>query len=190
MKNRLGQAVAICATVMVLAVQTSHAQTHFLEYATDDLARWTSDGKVGREGNGGYSDLHDPDNPTTPRNVLVAVIKTNAAQYAVWVAQTPADVPQAVRDAAILAAENVAGDSGVRDHAASNIVVMASAYGVTDQPISWAAVATAMQVERIDATASNDVMRLLTVIGDGTTLLSFKEFYSENGGDVFNVRWP
>jgi hypothetical protein len=87
-------------------------------------------------------------------------------------------------------AKHGAGSSGVRDTAASNIVALSSAYGVTDQPISWADVATAMQVERIDATASNDVMRLLTVIGDGTTLLSFKEFYSENGGDVFNVRWP
>ena len=83
-----------------------------------------------------------------------------------------------------------AGSSGVRDASASNIVVMASAYGVTNQPISWAAVATAMQVERADATASNDITRLFTVIGDGTTLLSYKEFYSENGGDVFNVRWP
>ena len=83
-----------------------------------------------------------------------------------------------------------AGSSAVRDASASNIVALSSAYGVTDQPISWAAVATAMQIERIDATASNDVMRLLTVIGDGTTLLSFKEFYSENGGDVFNVTWP
>ena len=87
-------------------------------------------------------------------------------------------------------AQNGAGSSGVRDASASNIVVLAASYGVTDQPISWAAVATAMQIERIDATASNDVMRLLTVIGDGTTLLSFKEFYSENGGDVFNVTWP
>ena len=87
-------------------------------------------------------------------------------------------------------AKHGAGSSGVRDASASNIVVLASAYGVTDQPISWAAVATAMQIERIDATASNDVMRLLTVIGDGTTLLSFKEFYTENGGDVFNVTWP
>jgi hypothetical protein len=87
-------------------------------------------------------------------------------------------------------AKHGAGSSGVRDASASNIVVLASSYGVTDQPISWAAVATAMQVERNDATASNDITRLLTVIGDGTTLLSFKEFYSENGGDVFNVRWP
>ena len=83
-----------------------------------------------------------------------------------------------------------AGSSDVRDASASNIVALSSAYGVTDQPISWAAIATAMQIERTDATASNDVMRLLTGIGDGTTLLSFKEFYSENGGDVFNVRWP
>ena len=97
---------------------------------------------------------------------------------------------KAIRDNAENDARHGAGSSGVRDHAASNIVVLASAYGVTDQPISWAAVATAMQVERIDATASNDVMRLLTVIGDGTTLLSFKEFYTENGGDVFNVTWP
>ena len=87
-------------------------------------------------------------------------------------------------------AQNGVGSSGVRDASASNIVVLAASYGVTDQPISWAAVATAMQIERIDATASNDVMRLLTVIGDGTTLLSFKEFYTENGGDVFNVTWP
>lgn len=87
-------------------------------------------------------------------------------------------------------AQHGAGSSDMRDASASNIVVLASAYGVTDQPISWAAVATAMQVERNDATASNDIARLLTVIGDGTTLLSFKEFYSENGGDVFNVTWP
>ena len=180
----------ILITMLLFMAIAAHAQTHFLEYATDDLARWTSDGKVGGEGDGGYSDLNDPDNPTTSRNVLVAVIKTNAAQYAVWVAQTPADVPQAVRDAAILAAENVAGSSAVRDASASNIVVLAAVYGVTNQPISWAAVATAMQVERADATASNDITRLFTVIGDGTTLLSYKEFYSENGGDVFNVRWP
>jgi len=83
-----------------------------------------------------------------------------------------------------------AGSSDVRDTAASNIVALSSAYGVTNQPISWAAIATAMQIERTDATASNDIMRLLTVIGDGTTLLSFKEFYSENGGNVFSVTWP
>jgi len=83
-----------------------------------------------------------------------------------------------------------AGSSDARDEAASNIVVMADNYGVTNQPISWAAVAAAMQFERADATASNDVTRLLTVIGDGTALLSHKEFYSENGGDVFNVRLP
>ena len=78
----------------------------------------------------------------------------------------------------------------VRDNAASNIVALASTYGVTAQPVPWTTVALAMQAERADATASNDVMRLLTVIGDGTTMLSFKEFYTENGGDIFDVRWP
>ena len=78
----------------------------------------------------------------------------------------------------------------IRINAASNIVALSAAYGVTDQPIPWAAVALAMQAERADATASNDVMRILAVVGDGTTMLSFKEFYTENGGDVLNVRWP
>lgn len=78
----------------------------------------------------------------------------------------------------------------VRVNAASNIVTLAAVYGVTNQPIPWATVATAMQNERSDATASNDIPRLLTVIGDGTTMLSFKEFYSENGGDILDVRWP
>jgi len=77
-----------------------------------------------------------------------------------------------------------------QNNAASNIVALAAANGVTDQPVPWAAVATAMQAERADATASNDVMRLLNVVGDGTSMLSFKEFYSENGGDVFNVVMP
>jgi len=78
----------------------------------------------------------------------------------------------------------------VQVNAASNIVALASDYGVTDQPIPWTAVALAMQAERADATASNDIMRLLTVVGDGTTMLSFKEFYTENGGDVLDVRFP
>tara|TARA_B100000809_G_scaffold149775_1_gene147290 strand:- start:255 stop:752 length:498 start_codon:yes stop_codon:yes gene_type:complete len=78
----------------------------------------------------------------------------------------------------------------IRNNTASNIVVLAATYGVTDQPISWTDVAVSMQAERADATASNDVMRLLTVIGDGTTMLSYKEFYTENGGDILNVRWP
>lgn len=78
----------------------------------------------------------------------------------------------------------------IRKNAASNIVALASAYGVTNQPVPWAAVALAMQAERADATASNDIMRLLTVVGDGTTMLSFKEFYTENGGDILDVRWP
>jgi len=81
-------------------------------------------------------------------------------------------------------------NSDVRINAASNIVALASAYGVTNQPVPWAAVALAMQAERADATASNDIMRLLTVVGDGTTMLSFKEFYTENGGDILDVRFP
>ena len=87
-------------------------------------------------------------------------------------------------------AKHGAGSSDVRDAAASNIVALADTYGVTEQPVSWADVAAAIQLERADATASNDVMRLLTVIGDGTAMLSYKEFYSENGGDVFDVTWP
>ena len=88
------------------------------------------------------------------------------------------------------AANYAPGSRDVRDTAASNIVVLSSTYGITNQPISWAAVAAAMQIERTDATASNDIMRLLQVIGDGTEMLSYKEFYIENGGDVFNVTWP
>jgi hypothetical protein len=78
----------------------------------------------------------------------------------------------------------------VQNSAASSIIALATSYGVTDQPVPWADVATAMQVERADATASNDVMRVLNVVGDGTSMLSYKEFYSENGGDVFNVVTP
>ena len=78
----------------------------------------------------------------------------------------------------------------VRNNAASNIIALASVYGVTDQPISWADVATAIQSERADATASNDVMRLLNAVGDGTSMLSYKEFYAENGGDIRDVRQP
>jgi hypothetical protein len=78
----------------------------------------------------------------------------------------------------------------VQNNAASNIVALAASYGVTNQPVPWADVAAAMQAERADATASNDVMRVLNVVGDGTTMLSYKEFYSENGGDIFNVVTP
>jgi len=78
----------------------------------------------------------------------------------------------------------------VQNNAASSIIALAAVYGVTNQPVPWATVATAMQVERADATASNDVMRVLNVVGDGTTMLSYKEFYAENGGDIFNVVAP
>jgi hypothetical protein len=97
---------------------------------------------------------------------------------------------KAIRDNTQNDALHGAGSSDVRDTAASNIVALADTYGVTEQPVSWADVAAAIQLERADATASNDVMRLLTVIGDGTAMLSYKEFYSENGGDVFDVTWP
>ena len=96
----------------------------------------------------------------------------------------------ALRGEAILRATANGWSIAVRNNAASNIVALAAAYGVTDQPVPWAAVAAAMQAERADATASNDVMRVLNVVGDGTTMLSYKEFYSENGGDVFNVVAP
>ena len=171
------------------------ADRYFLEYATEDDTRWLSTFSQSDSATvpsaGGWSQYPSRTEPGELEEIFwVSIEAADAAEYNSWMSQTPADVPQAVRDAAILAAQSISASPAVRDNAASNIVVMAAVYGVTDQPISWADVATAMQVERIDATASNDVMRLLTVIGDGTTLLSFKEFYSENGGDAFNVTWP
>jgi hypothetical protein len=186
------KSLIIC--VMMLAT-VAMADRYFLEYATEDDTRWLSTFSQSDSATvpsaGGWSQYPSDTEPSEVVDIFrVTIEAADAAEYNSWMTQTPADVPQAVRDAAILAAQSISANHDVRDTAASNIVVLASSYGVTDQPVSWAAVATAMQVERIDATASNDIMRLLTVIGDGTTLLSFKEFYSENGGDVFNVRWP
>ena len=159
------------------------------------------------------TDLNLSDAETVYRSYLMDNVSTNAALAATPSVQdldgdtyvldldgaTPAQLDTL---AASMSAEDIAAAAKVIEYAgngwsiatqnsaASNIVALASAYGVTDQPISWADVASAMQAERADATASNDVMRLLNVIGDGTTMLSYKEFYAENGGDVFNVVTP
>lgn len=93
-------------------------------------------------------------------------------------------LPTAVKEATIAARTQIIND------AAFNIITLAATYGVTDQPISWTSLAVAMQAERADATASNDNARLLAVMGDGIMMLSFKEFYTENGGDIFNVVSP
>ena len=185
---------ALIIFVLMLAT-VAMADRYFLEYATEDDTRWLSTfsqlDSATVPSAGGRSQYPSRTEPGELEEIFrVCFEASDEAEYNSWMSQTPADVPQAVRDAAILAAQSISANHDVRDVSASNIVVLASAYGVTNQPISWAAVAAAMQVERIDATASNDVMRLFTVIGDGTTLLSYKEFYSENGGDVFNVTWP
>jgi len=111
-------------------------------------------------------------------------VEVTEAQYGSGIQSDYDALPDAIKTNAWISR------TAVRFNAASNIVSLAAVYGVTNQPIPWATVATAMQAERADATASNDVMRLLIVIGDGTTMLSFKEFYSENGGDILDVRWP
>jgi hypothetical protein len=160
------------------------------------------------------TDLNRADAETVYRSYLLENVSTNAALAADPSVQkfidgqthvlnldgaTPAqlDTLAASMSAAdIVAAAQVIEYAGngwsiaVQNNAASNIVALAVVYGVTNQPVPWAAVATAMQAERADATASNDVMRLLNVVGDGTSMLSYKEFYSENGGDVFNVVAP
>ena len=159
------------------------------------------------------TDLNRADAETVYRSYLLDNVSTNAALAAtpfvetfvpdgqthmsLLVGATPAQLTTlaaSMSAADIAAAAKVIEYAGngwsiaAQNNAASNIVALAAAYGVTDQPVPWADVAAAMQAERADATASNDVMRVLNVVGDGTTMLSYKEFYSENGGDVSNVR--
>jgi len=160
------------------------------------------------------TDLNQADAETVYRSWLMDNLSTNAAVAATPEVCTFVDGQTHVLDldgatpaqlttlAASMSAEDItaaakvieyAGNGwsiAVQNSAASSIIALATSYGVTDQPVPWADVATAMQAERADATASNDVIRILNVVGDGTTMLSFKEFYSENGGDIFNVVAP
>jgi len=78
----------------------------------------------------------------------------------------------------------------VQNNAASNIVALATSYGVTDQPVPWADVAAAIVAEEQAALASSNEFRLLIAIGDGTKMLSYYEFYTANGGDTKNVVAP
>jgi hypothetical protein len=160
------------------------------------------------------TDLSTADAETVYRSWLMDNVSTNAAVAATPEVLTFVDgqthvigldgvtPAQLTTLAASMSAEDIADAAKVmeyaqngwslatQNYAASNIVALASVYGVTNQPVPWVVFDKAIRAERADAAASNDTVRLLNAVGDGTSMLGYKEFYTENGGDIRDVRFP